>query len=289
LTALIKEKPTAIAKHDGIEQIEAAMLNMEQADCPVAHHFGPGIYVREVTLPKGIIAVGHSQRFEHLNIMLTGKVAMVDGDRVRVLEAPMIFVGQPGRKVGYVMETCVWQNIYATDETDIDTLEATFLDKSDTWLSHEEDLKVFRHASHQDDRDDFFAMLGEVGFDPETVRQQSENEPDQIPMPSEWATATSVRESDIEGQGLFLSWPVPAETIIAPARINGFRTPAGRFVNHAKNPNCKFVKVDNGDIYLVAIANIRGCAGGTKGDELTVDYRQALSLSGIGENKPCQE
>lgn len=289
MTAITPHKPTAIAQNKGIEQIEAAMLNMEQADCPVAHHFGPGIYVREVTLPKGIIAVGHSQKFEHLNIMLTGKVAMVDGDQVRVLEAPMIFVGQPGRKVGYVMETCVWQNIYATEETDIDKLEEMFLDKSETWQAHENALSVFRDSERQEDRDDFFNMLAEVGFDPKTVREQSENEDDQIEMPKPWATATSVRDSDIEGKGLFLSWPVEPGTLIAPARLGGKRTPAGRFVNHSKNPNCIFIKNDEDNVYLVSTKSIRGCAGGDKGEELTVDYRQALSLSGIGETKPCQE
>ena len=60
-----------------VADLEKEMLGMPQADCPVAHHFGPGIYIREVTLPAGIFAVGHTQRYEHLNIMLTGKVAII--------------------------------------------------------------------------------------------------------------------------------------------------------------------------------------------------------------------
>lgn len=283
MSQLATEKPKAIAKNDGIEKIEAAMLNMDQIDCPVAHHFGPGIYIREVTLPKGGIIVGHAQRFEHLNVMLSGKIALIDNGEVRMLQAPMVFVGKPGRKICYVMETCVWQNIYATEETDIETLENTYLDKSETWLAHEDHLKDFRHANRQEDREDFITMLSEFGLDADVVRGISENEKDQIPMPSDWAVATSVRSSDIEGKGLFLSWPVPKDTIIAPARLNGFRTPAGRYVNHSKTPNCKFVKMDNDDIFLVAINDIDGCLGGTNGEELTVDYRQALSLSGIGE------
>lgn len=266
------------AAQDPIQEIESAMLDMPQIDCPVAHHFGPGIYIREVTLPAGIIALGHSQRFKHLNILVTGKVAIVAGDRVRVLEAPMIYVGEPGRKAGYVIETCVWQNIYATEETDIDKLEAHFLDKSDTWEKHnDEKLKLALLGRHED-RLDYKAMLKECGFNEEIVRKQSENEEDQIPMPSNYAAHISVRDSEIEGQGLFLTQPVTSKTAIAAARVGGNRTPAGRYVNHSKTPNC-YYKFIGEDIYLVSLRQINGCIGGDKGEELTVDYRQSLSLS----------
>lgn len=275
-TAELLESP---ATQDPIQEIESAMLEMPQIDCPVAHHFGPGVYIREVTLPAGIIALGHSQRFKHLNILVTGKVAIMDGDKVRVLEAPMIYVGEPGRKAGYVIETCVWQNVYATEETDIDKLEAHFLDKSDTWEKHnDEKLKLVR-LSHHEDRVDYEAMLKECGYSEKIARKQSENEKDQMPMPENWASFTSVRESEIQGKGLFLTWPVDEGATIAPARINGLRTSAGRYVNHSKDPNCHYIMT--GDvIYLVSMRPISGCVGGNKGEELTVDYRQSLSLSG---------
>lgn len=270
-----------------VADLEKEMLEMPQADCPVAHHFGPGIYIREVTLPAGIFAVGHAQRYEHLNIMLTGKVAIVDGDQVRVLEAPLIFTGKPGRKVGYVLETCVWQNIYATNETDIDTLEAHYLDKSKTWEAYDKEHSKIEHALNQHNRDDYAQVLKEFGFDADTARQQAEEESDQIDMPNVFKAVVQVRDSNIEGKGLFLSWHIAAGQIIAPARIAGKRTPAGRYVNHSMNPNCKYVADENGDIYLVSLRDIDGCKGGSKGEELTVDYRQALTLN--KELSKCQE
>lgn len=270
-----------------VADLEKEMLDMPQADCPVAHHFGPGIYVREVTLPAGIFAVGHAQRYEHLNIMLTGKVAIVDGDQVRVLEAPLIFTGKPGRKVGYVLETCVWQNVYATEETDIDALEAHYLDKSENWKACDKEHSKIEHALNQHNRDDYAQVLKEFGFDAKTVRQQSEDESDQIDMPTAFKAVAQVRDSNIEGKGLFLSWHIAAGQIIAPARISGKRTPAGRYVNHSINPNCKYIADENGDIYLVSLRDIDGCKGGSKGEELTVDYRQALTLN--KELSKCQE
>lgn len=270
-----------------VADLEKEMLEMPQADCPVAHHFGPGIYIREVTLPAGIFAVGHAQKYEHLNIMLTGKVAIVDGDQVRVLEAPLIFTGKPGRKVGYVLETCVWQNVYATNETDIDTLEAHYLDKSKTWEAYDKEHSKIEHALNQHNRDDYAQVLKEFGFDADTARQQAEDESDQIDMPNVFKAVVQVRDSSIEGKGLFLSWHIAAGQIIAPARISGKRTPAGRYVNHSMNPNCKYVADENGDIYLVSLRDIDGCRGGSKGEELTVDYRQALTLN--KELSKCQE
>lgn len=265
-----------------IEQVESHLLDLPQAECPVVHHFGPGIYIREVTLPAGTLAIGHAQRFDHLNIMLTGAVAMVGDDgQTKVLRAPMIFVGKPGRKLGYVLETCIWQNVYATEERDIDKLESMFLDKSATWQAHAEAAKQLEVYHRREDREDFELVVRLAGFTPAAVRAQSENPHDQIPMPSGFAPKFTVRDSAIEGKGVFLSAPVEQGEVIAPARVDGMRTPAGRYTNHARNPNAKFVKDESGDIWLVATQRISGCSGGNQGEEVTVDYRQALALSGI--------
>lgn len=278
---LVQAENRQVQQAEQVSRLEEHMLALPQAECPVVHHFGPGIYVREVTLPAGTLAIGHAQRFEHLNIMLTGAVAILKDDgTTEVLRAPMIFVGKPGRKVGFVLETCVWQNVYATEERDIDKLEAMFLDKSETWQAYHATQQALEHQSRQADRDDFADLIAEAGFDAETVRNQSENEADQIGMPPGYAAIT-IRASAIEGLGVFLSYPVEAGALIGPARIDGLRTPLGRYTNHSSNPNAQFVRSDNGHIYIVALRRISGCEGGNMGEEVTVDYRQALSLSGI--------
>lgn len=277
---LANNHSTELSPIEKVEALESHMLEQTQVDCPVIHHFGPGIYVREVHLPKGALALGHAQKFEHLNIMLRGAVAMPSEDGgLKVMKAPMIYTGQPGRKFGYVLEDVVWQNVYATDETDIDKLESMFLDKSQPWQEKDFSLRQIREALHDEDRDDFEALLSQINLTAEEVRAQSENDDDQIPMPCGFANFT-VRDSYIEGKGVFLSVGVEKNTVIAPARMGGKRTPAGRFTNHAKDANAAFVMSDNGDIYLVATKSISGCVGGEQGEEVTVNYRQALSLSG---------
>jgi hypothetical protein len=50
------------------------------------------------------------------------------------------------------------------------------------------------------------------------------------------------------------------------------------------------VKLPNGDIDLVALTDIEGCKGGDMGTEITIDYRQALALSGIEfKETVCQQ
>jgi len=118
----------------------------EKAEIPLHHHFGPGIYIREIKIPKGALAIGHEQRFDHMNILLTGAVAMYEESGVKVLQAPMIFTGKPGRKLGMAIEDCVWLNIFATDETDVSKLEEMIAKKSDTFRAYERALENMSKA-----------------------------------------------------------------------------------------------------------------------------------------------
>lgn len=258
---------------------ESAMLQLPQIDCPVVHHFGPGLCIREVFIPAGTLAIGHKQKFEHVNILLQGKVTVVDDDgSTRTLSAPMIFTGKPGRKIGYVLEDMVWQNVYATDLRDPVDVENFFIEKSDAWHDAQAHKFALESVARLTDREDYFCLLEECNFSHKTARQQSENKDDQMWFDS---NVVQVAESPIEGKGLFATAKISANSTICPARIDGKRTQGGRYTNHAARPNAKMVLLPNGDIDLVALVDIDGCKGGDLGAEITIDYRQALALSGI--------
>lgn len=122
-----------ISVASSFNQIEAMMLAAPQIDCPVTHHFGPGIYMREAFLPAGTYVMGHAHKNEHMNIMLKGKMAVIVNGEAKVIDGPYIFTGQPGRKFAYIIEDTVFVNAYATEETDIEKLEEMYVDKSDAW------------------------------------------------------------------------------------------------------------------------------------------------------------
>ena len=279
MSDLITTGRQALAILTQMENAEKELLQHPQADCPVVHHFGPGICIREVFMPAGTLAIGHKQKYEHLNLMLRGKVMVINDDgTANVLAAPMIFVGKPGRKIGYVLEDMVWQNIYATDLKNADDVEAHFIEKSEDWRLDHDAKFAAEQTARAADRVDYFLVLDEAGFDPDTVRQQVENEDDQIWVDS---AITRVSNSPIEGKGLFVTHPIKAGDVICPARVSGKRTQAGRYTNHSVFPNAKMVPRENGDIDLVALTDFEGCKGGSIGVEATIDYRQALALSGI--------
>jgi hypothetical protein len=122
---------------DKIEALERAMLEQEQVDCPVTHHFGPGVYIREVAIPAGTVVIGHHHKGPCLNMLLKGAMKIRDPDgHPRVIEAPLVFTTGPGRKVALALSDCVFQNIHATEETDLDKLEQLLIEKSETWEAH---------------------------------------------------------------------------------------------------------------------------------------------------------
>lgn len=270
---IIKDQPQAIMTKEVVDALTKTVLDLPQADCPVAHYFGPGTYIRQVTFPAGIFAIGHKQRFEQMNIFVAGRIAMAQADgTLKELRAPMIFNGGPGQKMGIVLETATWLNVYPNpdNERDIDILEDRFLDKTEDFATEKED--------RQADRDDFKKFLEEVDISEEQVRKESQYQGDLIDMPEGFSSVITVRDSDIEGKGIFASWPFDEKTIIGPVRISGKRTPLGRYLNHSPNPNAKFIRLDNDDILLLSTRYISGCKGGDKGEEVTVDYRENYRL-----------
>jgi hypothetical protein len=272
-----------------VAEVEKQLLDFPQVPCPVRHHFGPGIYIREVFLPAGSVVIGHFQKTEHMNSMIAGKVIMLNDDgTTKEVSAPQVFVGKPGRKIGYIVEDVTWQNIYPTTETDIQKLEATYLDKTEFWLQKEHDSFVVAMARREEDRADFVMFLEECGIDAETVHSQSVEDSDLIPMPYGWPKV-AVFNSCISGKGLFATDAIKKGEKICPSRINGKRTPAGRYTNHSKLPNAEMAMDEKGDAYLFAIADIQGCVGGGFGEEITVDYRNYKKVLAHKAVEICQE
>lgn len=119
-----------------IDTLEKEMLKLPQAEWTVNNHFGPGVYVREMVVPAGTIIVGHEHKHSHLNIMLKGRMKLLNQDGTYSdLVAPFMFVAGPGRKAAYCVEEVVWLNIHPNieNETDVEKLEDYWIVKSEAW------------------------------------------------------------------------------------------------------------------------------------------------------------
>ncbi len=267
----------------GLERAADWMLARPQVAMPLRHHFAPGICIRELTMPAGTLVLGHHHRFADLNIMLTGRLSLLNQDgTVTELKAPQTFVSQPGQKIAYIHETVIWQNVWATELTDVEAIENHFLDLSRVWVADRAQRLAMERLARQGDRESFAAFLQYHELPAEDVRRISENMADQMPLPpGSWKFR--VGESAIEGQGLLATAPIAAGEVIGPARINGQRTPPGRYTNHAENPNAKIVSAQNNppgwELVMIATRDIAGAHGGQPGEEITVNYEQVLAAN----------
>jgi hypothetical protein len=128
---------TELATNDKIEEVEKAMLELPQLECPLQHHFCNGVYLRVITMPKGAKIIGHEHKTEHFNVILSGKAKVICGDDVSIIEAPHLFVSKPGvRKILEIIEDMSWMTVHPTDKKEFsDGLESDLINKSASFKS----------------------------------------------------------------------------------------------------------------------------------------------------------
>lgn len=257
-----------------LEELEKDFMAHEQEHVDVIHHFYPGIYMREARLKAGQFLIGHKQALPHLNLMLCGHVGFLGGGEAK---GPFLGVGLPGRKCGVVHEDTAWFNIYATEETDIGTLEGMFLAKSDAAIAQEARLACADTPESEAARADYPVMLADLGVTHEIVHAASNYHGDRINLP--WgAYKFRSAPSPIHGNGIFASAAIRAGETIGPANLNGCRTILGYGLNHSPEPNAEAVAFGGG-IIIVAKRDITGNRAGIFGEEITVDYRQTRKVA----------
>jgi len=82
--------------------------------CPLEHSFAPGIYVRQITIPKGMLIVGKIHKHRHPNFLLKGKVSVLtETAGVQVIEGPCSMISEPGtRRLLYTHKETVWTTVH---------------------------------------------------------------------------------------------------------------------------------------------------------------------------------
>ncbi len=129
-------KLLSLSDEDSVRQkvfaFEDAMKEVEQLDLYVEHYFSPGVYARELYIPKGVILTGKIHKYTQLNIMTKGELSVLVGEEVKRIKAPFVVVSPPGTKrIAYAHEDTIWITIHGTDETDVDKIEEKFIAQND--------------------------------------------------------------------------------------------------------------------------------------------------------------
>ena len=105
------------------------LLKMPQAEIQLRHHFAPGVYCRELTVPRGVCAIGKIHKTEHISILSQGAIYVITEHGEDFFQAPAVVVAKPGAKRAVYVPVdspgdAVWTTIHATHERDIEKLEA---------------------------------------------------------------------------------------------------------------------------------------------------------------------
>lgn len=126
----------SVGTRDKVFEIEALMKDMPQLELKVVHYFSKGVYARELHIPAGTVLVGEIHKFRNLNILSCGRIQVSTEDGIIEVEAPFTVVSPAGTKrIARALVDCVWTTIHGTDETDLNSIEKTFIAKSeDEWL-----------------------------------------------------------------------------------------------------------------------------------------------------------
>jgi len=112
-----------------IEQLQAAMLEMPQAEIETTHTFCNGVYAREIKIPKGVVLVGAKHKTSFFMIISQGQCKIVDGNTESILTAPCKIVSKVGAKRAiFALEDTVLTTFHPTNETDVMKIEKAIIE-----------------------------------------------------------------------------------------------------------------------------------------------------------------
>jgi hypothetical protein len=116
--------------------------NHEQAKGQYVHRFTPGLYSREMFIPKGSIITGVTHKTQHPFVISQGDISTwcPNGKTVR-MKAPFTGITEAGtRRLGFAHEDTVMTSFHVTNETDPDKIAEEIVDVRVNPLLNEDDV-----------------------------------------------------------------------------------------------------------------------------------------------------
>lgn len=113
-----------------IDAFDAQMQSMEPADYSHVHRFTPGLYIREIFMPAGMLCTSLVHKTEHPFVISQGTVSVfIPGKGVERFTAPYCGITKPGtRRLLYCHTDVVWTTFHPTDLTDLAEIEAAIIE-----------------------------------------------------------------------------------------------------------------------------------------------------------------
>jgi quercetin dioxygenase-like cupin family protein len=119
-----------------IEQLQAEMVKMPQAELQTEHYFSEsGMYCRKVFRPAGTLIVGKIHKHHHLFLCAMGEIIAWTENGMKRLQAGDVVESKPGTKrVTLAVTDAIGMTVHRTDKTDLDEIEAELVEPDNTAL-----------------------------------------------------------------------------------------------------------------------------------------------------------
>lgn len=117
-------------KEQLLDDLEVALAKLPRAECPIVNRFAPGMYIREITIPAGVMLTSMKHKTEHPFVISKGSIKVTsDTEGSVVYEAPYCGITKPGtRRALHAITETVWTTFHVTDETDVEKICETILE-----------------------------------------------------------------------------------------------------------------------------------------------------------------
>jgi hypothetical protein len=96
----------------------------EDSPFKLEHTFTPGLYTRELSMPKGGLLISRIHIFEHPFILSKGEISIYDGEKVLRIKAPYRGITKPGTKrIIYMHDDSILTTFHVTDKCTLEDVD----------------------------------------------------------------------------------------------------------------------------------------------------------------------
>jgi hypothetical protein len=121
-----------------LESLDESQSMEEYNEGRIHHHFGTGVYGRELFIPAGQVIVSKIHRGKTLSVIAQGEITVISEEGAKLYKAPSVFVSPPFTKRVVVSHTdVVWVTSHenAENSEDLEEIESRIIAKDFTELN----------------------------------------------------------------------------------------------------------------------------------------------------------
>jgi hypothetical protein len=130
-TTEISIESGATPTREQITRLQEAMLPIQCPQPEPTHFFAPGMYLRELTVPAGMLLVGKIHKHSHFLVVTKGRAEVISEFGRTIVEPGHISVSQAGvKRVVLALEDTQFITVHlnSTDTEDLAVIEAEHIE-----------------------------------------------------------------------------------------------------------------------------------------------------------------